>query len=121
VKVRNGFVSNSSSSSFTIICKEVTLDEAPDFALNNWYSPCSEGEDLIELNNEMIEYLKKAPYEDTRGFHYYVEFSRHENGRVIKRDSLPEEFTIISDEFDYHNSVTLSDLISRYRLGEKDD
>jgi hypothetical protein len=121
MKVRNGFVSNSSSSSFTILCEEVGVEQEPDFALNNWISPCSEGEDFIELDKEMIEYLKKCSIKQLRSFRFYKEFQRFESGAVIHKSDLPDAFTIVSDTFDYHSTNNLQDLISRYRLGDDYD
>ena len=59
MKIRNGFVSNSSSSSFVLICRQRnSIDEAEvgDMAIGGYLS---EGIDFFKLDDEMIEVIKK--------------------------------------------------------------
>jgi hypothetical protein len=58
MKIREGFVSNSSSSSFIIVCKSVTIENIDDTDI--WFEGhgLSEGIDFFELEPETKEIIK---------------------------------------------------------------
>jgi len=119
VKIRNGFVSNSSSSSFVILGATVSpqsLSEADivDHDIRIWGKSLSDGFDLISLTPTMFSYAKKNQYllnqpwvkvEKMFGDGYKDTFT-------IPADAVGKEIMYI--EVDEHSSSSLEYLQDRY-------
>lgn len=61
-KIRNSFVSNSSSSSFIIMGESISFEEAKNYNDALWIlEEWGEGNDCIELTKEVLEFLDENP------------------------------------------------------------
>jgi hypothetical protein len=125
MKIRNGFVSNSSSSSFLAIAKKVDINDisSKDLMIKKYYTlgkQLSDGVDLIHLQSEdMLKFFQivkgfKGWTNDLEPFTFY-EIVKENPGYFSKKD-LDDDgyYTILSDEFDYHSCETLDDLLDCY-------
>lgn len=128
MKIRNGFVSNSSSSSFIAIAREVNIDDisVKDIRNKKYYTfgkNLSDGVDLIDITSEdMLKffqfvkgwegYWKKEfiPFK----FYEIIKEASEDSIHFSKKDLNDDEYVIISDDIDYHSSETLDDLLENY-------
>jgi hypothetical protein len=119
MKIRNGFVSNSSSSSFVI---EGSLVTSEDFRkLKNYdniivltHKDISEGEDYILQETELFDFLK---------FCHYKKFINLDNYDIFYAEKLlydeyerPNSFAF---EGDYHHTCDIDLFIDRYIDGDE--
>jgi len=129
MKIRNGFVSNSSSSSFVIIGKRLSAKEA-DEKLSSGNSitvrgkTLSDGYDVFTLIPEMRMLIPKSSVyflHDQYGMEFFETYLKIDTDMnlEISRDSLPEKFGVFSFEIDYHSTESVDDFKNRY-LDEED-
>lgn len=127
MKVRIGFVSNSSSSSFIMLGKSVgSLQQRTvlDFTKpNSDYimigKDLCDGIDLIDLNEDLYHWfiehrddILENSYID--GTIYEVYKSGEYLLRLNKRDLPDGDFDVFSIEFDHHSTETIDDAHERY-------
>ena len=118
MKIRNGFVSNSSSSSFIVIGDHIDFSDISDaldngkeiYALGKWLY---EGQDFFPVQKNMIGYISKLP---ERTFNFLEVFKMfEEEGSIEKSDfGKNKKVKIMSVEADYHSSDTLKELKENY-------
>lgn len=90
MKIRNGFVSNSSSSSFVVVVKDENIaDELEDLVRNSEYRFCGDTKFAAkaQYNNEYIECFNVSYSDD--GVRYYLE--RMENDGKLNILSKEDE------------------------------
>ena len=114
MKIRSGFVSNSSSSSFVIFGKKIRMGEiTPElieqgriYALS--YKYCDDGVDFFEINQAMYDMYRQ--YGGELGF-YEVDEMICESGKISKDKIQGDEINVMSMEVSYH-TVQKDDLKS---------
>ena len=116
MKIRNGFVSNSSSSSFVLIGEKVKLEDI-DFNEFKYNAIISEldyenGDMIVELDESYREVIKNA-----REFGFYGNlnlyktfFIQYEGGGILTTKDLPEKVHIVSGECSMHSPQTAKEL-----------
>lgn len=116
MKTRNGFVSNSSSSSFVILGKKINVED-----LKNVKNPkllggyINEGQDVVTLDSEKIELIEKFGLKsDWIIIDSYKEIDGESGGRMSK-DDLPEgDIDIIGIKKDYYCTEDINEFIEDY-------
>lgn len=115
LKRREGFVSNSSSSSFVIIGKKVSALKADyenhKYTVVEWNDYCSDGQDVFELTDEHLVYW---PYiEGTPMWLWEDSTIVYEDGTI----TLPGgEYEVESGEADYYSSQDMDRFLERYEI-----
>jgi len=125
MKIRLGFVSNSSSSNFIIIgnrlnCKESLKQAEELISKKRLYAEAGEsmenmeeGVDFFPVTKEMWESLDEY---GSKGYIYFydVQCLFEEPSTIKKSDIEEDEFNIFSKEISYHICQTLKDFQERY-------
>lgn len=109
MKIRNGYVSNSSSSSFIIAYSEGAIAETQGFKLSvekflryihgistSWYSDCTEIKS--EGKENVCDYIKENWYDDEQN---YIEIIRNNTKNNIVYLQISYRDELIKDLFDF--------------------
>lgn len=120
MKIRIGFVSNSSSSSFVIIGSQITNGEAfaqakELIAENRLYARAGEGwdgDDFFPISTAM--WKSYAKYGGNNIYFYDVQFIAEDGVKIKKADIKGNEFSVFNMEVSYHSCETLSDFESKH-------
>jgi len=121
MKIRLGFVSNSSSSSFIVIGSELTNEEffgkAKElikvgrlYGEGEWRC---EGIDFFKITKEMWQIYVDSMNKQRINF-YDAQIVSEEYGKIKKSDIKGEEFEVHLMDIDQHHTVSVEDFISRY-------
>jgi hypothetical protein len=98
MKIRNGFVSNSSSSSFLVFGRTIFQHNLDIDKLENIYARGenqNEGENYFPLTKEIFKYMQlRGITNDFEFIKQYFSFDFENGDPTIKRKDLPEEFTV---------------------------
>ena len=117
MKIRNGFVSNSSSSSFVLLGEKVKLEDIDfndGFKYNAIISEldCENGDMIVELDESYKEVIKNA---NEFGFYgnlnlYKTFFIQYEGGGTLVTKDLPEKIHIVNGECSMHSPQSAKEL-----------
>jgi len=108
MKLRQGFVSNSSSSSFVVIGEKVSLNEVCsdmkfDKPLMIIGEVVNEGQEYFEITEEFRELLREHKDNFKNYYDFVLEYkTAGDEVMQLKRAELPEEFSIFPFTADYH-------------------
>lgn len=119
MKVRNGFVSNSSSSSFIIIGEEcedfysITEEMLKTERFLVVGKELSEGSDVFELTPDILKLFSKFGYIPWAVWKPILTIFEYEK---ISKNIFPDdkEYGIYIGEKDYHSSENFQDILERY-------
>ena len=124
VKVRNGFVSNSSSSSFVTIGRWSSEKDIDKPNVMIYGGRGNEGIEYFRPSKDMIEYIKENDCKDVEFFEEVASFG--ESSRIDKFVLIynllkfeAKEIMILTFDIDYNPPQTLEDFIISYG-SEKD-
>ena len=113
MKTRIGFVSNSSSSSFVIIGRKISMSDIKKekefvYLMGDYFG---EGQDIVELNDEMKDYI--FANEDIFDCYHFV--TGIIDPSTINKKTLPNgDLEIFCGEKNQHSSTNLSDMMRHY-------
>jgi hypothetical protein len=125
MKIRLGFVSNSSSSSFVVVGSKLShgdvfskakglIEAGRLYAEGSW---CCEGVDFFKVTQEMWDVYEKG----VRGFFefYDAQFIGEEYGKIKKAQIDGEEFEVHVFDIDNHHTKSIEDFQDRYSDGDE--
>jgi hypothetical protein len=120
VKIRNDFVTNSSSSSFVIIGKKVNGYNEIDLSKSKYVvigDFLSDGYDIFDVDKNILEALPYLRYEDMAIIEVYQEIYGDDIFNEVV-NPYTEGVRLWSGERDYHGSYGKQDVEERYGWDE---
>ena len=120
MKIRTGFVSNSSSTSFVVVCSDLhgeVYSKARElikagrlYAEGSW---CCEGVDFFKVTQEMWEMYEKGA---TKGYFdfYDVQTMDEESVKIKKSNIEGDEFEVHIFDIDQRRTANMLDFEDRY-------
>jgi len=124
MKIRAGFVSNSSSSSFVAVVKKIIFQNIEN-SKYDVFVECDGGEGMsfFKLPKEIYDYLKKEQPKQMVGLRFYQVVIAKDDGDTISMKELknvPDDFVIYGGERDYNDPETVEDF-KLYALGMEEE
>ncbi len=124
MKIRNGFVSNSSSSSFVLIGKEINYNDYLDIDKKNdivfFGDYIYEGFDVFKINEKIENILPRL---NPNKYKLYLSYYFND-AQILSKETIEKlyetgmNFEIINGDADYHSSdtdnVSNEEIIERY-------
>lgn len=120
MKIRMGHVSNSSSSSFVGIGKELTLEEVLNYDGDKKITVVGEylyqGQDVFNLTPEMIEAIKQSNNKEGLQYASFYTFDGNigEYVRLNKEDLPDGELVLVGGDWDDWTTSTIEEFKRRY-------
>lgn len=123
MKTRNGFVSNSSSSSFIIICDNVEISEVGTLLAKGadiWAYGDQQGssgecaDDIFQLDKKLWDAIKKFHVKDCFQFYQVFDTVCEESSGLVDKEKLPNKFLVKAFRKDYCCCSEANDIKERY-------
>ena len=108
-KIRLGFVSNSSSSSFVLFYRDASIDEIDDSQVHVLGTYLNEGRDYFRPDESTREYLKSHTENNLEINLVYEYYSIYESGKVnsdVLANIFPKNTEVLVETFEVDNWST---------------